>query len=413
MRDSEGVQETERAPLARAATRLRAQVSAIADDLLQQLLEGVLRPDPDGHSGIYQAGREERDSVEANLYAICSRLEHGIAGVGAPPAALQLARRLVEQRVDELTIARIYHDGQSLIWERWLLPALIEECADARALGACAQMGHHELTEYLDLVSDALLNQVRIERVRLGGPARPVDMVKGVLGGHDPGPFVLGHPLDGQHLAFICWSPADGPSAEHELDAVATAIPALVNARSHLLVTATNREVFGWVSVLPTSIPFDPSTLTMPRAEVGARVHIAVGTPHRGLAGFRASHEEARQVQEYVSAAGRMPPTFATYAQVAYESLLVCDRSAARRFAARQLGPMSADTNDMRELRRTTLAFLRCGRSYTRAAEMLTMHRNTINYRTRKAEQLLGRRLDEVAFELHAALVITECLDAN
>lgn len=403
-----------RAPLARAAIGLRARIPQIVDDLQEQLLEVVFRDTSVSDSRVYEAGREERESLEANLHAICSRLEHGIAGVGAPPAALQLAHRFVDQRIDDLTISRIYHVGQSLIWERWLLPALIEECADAaRDLGASTQLAHHELADYLDRVCDELLEQVRTERVRLGGPARAIDLVNGVLAGHDPGKFMLGHPIGGQHVAFICWTQADGTPTHHQLDAVATAIPAILNGTSRLLVTATSHEIVGWVSVPPDDHPVDLTTLSLSCAAIGPRVHVAFGTAQAGLTGFRASHHEARQVQEYVSATARVSPTLTSYAEVAYESLLMSDRARARRYSAGQLGPLGANTDDMRELRRTTLAFLRCGQSYIRTAELLTMHRNTINYRIRKVEQMLGYRLDTAALELQAALVIADCLDAR
>ena len=48
-------------------------------------------------------------------------------------------------------------------------------------------------------------------------------------------------------------------------------------------------------------------------------------------------------------------------------------------------------TEDHARLRDTLLVFLQTGGSYKATAEQLTLHKNTIQYRIRKAEESLGQ----------------------
>lgn len=58
-------------------------------------------------------------------------------------------------------------------------------------------------------------------------------------------------------------------------------------------------------------------------------------------------------------------------------------------------------------------AYLDCGRSLARAGERLHVARNTVAYRVKKAERILGRELHEQRLELECALRLTECLTAQ
>jgi hypothetical protein len=391
------------APLARVAADMRRRVSEIADDVLEQLRERLTVNHP--------ADRMALASIESNLNAICSVLEDGTAGVGAPPAALRLARELVEFDVDELLLANIYYVGHSIIWERWLFPALMAECAGAEELGVCLEIAHRELFSYLKRVSDDVIDQMRTERFRLTGPRSAIDTVTDVLSGRNPGSELRGYPMRGPHLAFIAWIPAQHPNRPRELRSAADGLADLFTAESRLIVERGPRELFGWLSVAPGSEAPSPVAVSDYCAKLPAQVHIAAGTAAPGLSGFRLSHQEAAHAMDYAYTGYREPPALIRYDQVAYEALLVSDRAAARRYAQRQLGPLGDDTDTMRQLRRTALAFLACGSSHTRTAEVLAVHRNTILHRMRRVERLLGRPLTDIAMEVHAALVISDCLD--
>ena len=56
------------------------------------------------------------------------------------------------------------------------------------------------------------------------------------------------------------------------------------------------------------------------------------------------------------------------------------------------LGGLATDDEHHARLRETLLIFLQAGGSYKTTAERLMLHKNTVQYRIRKAEESLGRR---------------------
>ena len=82
------------------------------------------------------------------------------------------------------------------------------------------------------------------------------------------------------------------------------------------------------------------------------------------------------------------------------------DLPRARAFVCRQLGPLASPDEPAERLRETVLAFLAAGGSATRVAKELYDHQNTVAYRVKRAEELLGRRVTESPIELTCALTL-------
>ena len=101
----------------------------------------------------------------------------------------------------------------------------------------------------------------------------------------------------------------------------------------------------------------------------------------------------------------------ATYPDLALEALLAEDPDAARRFAARELGPLAAGDDATVRLASTVAIFLEEGSSFVHAGRRLGIHANTVAYRVRRAESLLGRPVTERQLELRVALRLTRLLD--
>ncbi len=87
-------------------------------------------------------------------------------------------------------------------------------------------------------------------------------------------------------------------------------------------------------------------------------------------------------------------------------SLLGSDLPRARSFVASQLGPLAITGGTAERLRETVLAFLVSGRSPTRVAERLFVHKNTVAERIKRAEEMLGRGINDGPVELEAALTL-------
>jgi DNA-binding PucR family transcriptional regulator len=68
------------------------------------------------------------------------------------------------------------------------------------------------------------------------------------------------------------------------------------------------------------------------------------------------------------------------------------------------LGGLAADDEDHARLRGTLLVFLQTGGSYKATAERLMLHKNTVQYRIRKAEESLGRPVGANRHDVELAL---------
>jgi DNA-binding PucR family transcriptional regulator len=137
-------------------------------------------------------------------------------------------------------------------------------------------------------------------------------------------------------------------------------------------------------------------------------VLVAFGRPAEGLAGFRSSHAEALQAARIASLAGGTAVT--SYTKVELVSLLADDLPRARAFVTGQLGALASTAEPSQRLRETVLAFLASGGSATRVAKELYVHQNTVAYRVKRAEEMLGRKVTENPIELTCALKLAAVL---
>jgi sugar diacid utilization regulator len=126
-----------------------------------------------------------------------------------------------------------------------------------------------------------------------------------------------------------------------------------------------------------------------------ARLSIGVSVAAASAAGLRAALEEARHVRRL----GEHRPGQVRVAdadELASHALLLATvpEDLRRSFRARLLGPVIAYDREHRSDLLTTLqVFLECSGSWTRCAERLHLHVNTLRYRIGRIEQLTGRNL--------------------
>jgi DNA-binding PucR family transcriptional regulator len=74
------------------------------------------------------------------------------------------------------------------------------------------------------------------------------------------------------------------------------------------------------------------------------------------------------------------------------------------------LGPLAADEEAAARLRDTVRVFLETKRSYLETAARLHLHKNTVHYRVRKAEEMRGRPLDDDRVGVEVALLACDRL---
>jgi DNA-binding PucR family transcriptional regulator len=83
-----------------------------------------------------------------------------------------------------------------------------------------------------------------------------------------------------------------------------------------------------------------------------------------------------------------------------------------RAWVIETLGSLADDDDQHSMLRDTLRVFLQEGSSFKAAAERLTLHKNTVQYRVRKAEEGLGRPVGEDRLNVELALLASQWLGA-
>lgn len=86
-------------------------------------------------------------------------------------------------------------------------------------------------------------------------------------------------------------------------------------------------------------------------------------------------------------------------------AMLCADLESARVWVHETLGDLAVDADRYAALRETARVFLQAGGSYTATAEQLFVHRNTAQYRIRKAEEVRGRPLRDSRLDVELALL--------
>lgn len=218
----------------------------------------------------------------------------------------------------------------------------------------------------------------------------------------------LRYDLARTHIALIIWSDARAVDSDEKglLDA-ARALIRTAGCEQKLIVSGGPGVVWAWV--VPTWNSDGACIERLAALRLPAGVHAVAGPPVPGMTGFRTSHEDAAAAFALRSSSPRAHG-ITVYRDVDLLSLLLADRPRAIRFARSELGELSGADPASEEMRRTLLAYLHAGGSPNVAAQELQVSRNTVTYRVRRAEDLLGRSVGERRQHLMAALaILQEC----
>jgi DNA-binding PucR family transcriptional regulator len=84
-----------------------------------------------------------------------------------------------------------------------------------------------------------------------------------------------------------------------------------------------------------------------------------------------------------------------------------------RAWVLTMLGGLATDDEHHARLRDTLLVFLQTGGSYKTTAERLMLHKNTVQYRIRKAEESLGQPVSENRHDVELALRASRWLGSS
>jgi PucR C-terminal helix-turn-helix domain/GGDEF-like domain len=355
-------------------------------------------------------------SAHSNLATAMDIFAHGIPvdQVEVPAAAAHYVRRMAQRDVPVESLLRAYRLGGALFLQWWLNAVGRHHPAPEVLLAATQHTAAVE-TAYIDRVSETLVEIYDDERKLWGqrAAATRAVQVRTVLLDEDLDPTtaeaLTGYRMHGSHVAVVAWSTA--PDSGRDVEASAALI-AEVSGVAPLAVLADDRTLWVWISG-PKATGVDPAELDAELRRRGSPVRVALGSPGVGLVGFRSSHHEALGAQRVANIRGDDDPGVTAFADVALSVFLSRDLAATRRWVAEVLGGLALDDDPMAELRRTVLLFLQSGASLTEAAVALHLHKNTVRYRLRKAEDVRGRPISERRLDVETALLACQHLGTS
>jgi hypothetical protein len=350
-----------------------------------------------------------RVGAEGNIEQVLRlyRLGAGIDALVVPVEATAHARGMVHRGIAVPTLLRIYRIGHAWLWDSWS-QALEARIEDPDVLSAAREYSSALLFAYVDRMSDVVVETYGSERERLsrGAAQLRAETVRAILAGEVIDEEVatgrLGYALDRHHVALRMWG---GTEELRGLERAAREAAARLGSSDPLVVPMAVASLDVWwgsyeaveVAALESYEPPDG-------------IRVAFGAPGHGVAGFRRSHVEAMHAARIVTLAGGRAPAVTSYARVELVSLLASDLPRARAFVATQLGPLASGAEPAARLRDTVLAFLETGGSPTRVAKDFFVHQNTVTYRVKRVEELIGRRVTERPGELICALQLAAVL---
>lgn len=206
----------------------------------------------------------------------------------------------------------------------------------------------------------------------------------------------LGYALTGWHIGAVIW--VDSENDIGLLERAAEQVMRACGAESRLTVVAGTVALWLWIPAAATPSP----TVLADRLRGQRRVRVALGRPAKDIAGFRRTHMEAAAAQRLLA---RLDShlSIVRYEDVQLIDLISADVAAADRFVADVLGDF-LDASPV--LHQTVLVYVEEGLNRTSTAERLYTHRNTIDRRLARVDELLPRPFSANPTGVAAALTL-------
>ena len=401
--------------VADVAAAVSRRVAAVSDEVY----EVILREIPELHDD-KSVLTLLVSSVHSNVGTCLQIMQHQIdlSAVQAPTASLEYARRRAQRGTPLTALLRAYRLGHTRFSD-WLLKELAQQTRDAQMITAATLSMSKIVAGYVDQTSEEIVAAYTRERenwLRNRSTARAArirDLLSGGRINVRATEATLGYGLRQYHVGVVCWSG----------DAVAAAdnITRLEHAISHVAGKAgcygdpvfLPRDVSSAWAWLPLGIrdTFDAAGASV--AGVDGDIHFAFGDAAKGASGFRLTHRQAVAAQAVALAAGSAPPRAVTFSEVAPVAMMLGSPDLLQAWVLSTLAGLAADDELHARLRETLLAFLQSGGSYKATAERLMLHKNTVQYRIRKAEESLGRPLGENRHDVELALRASHWLGSS
>jgi DNA-binding PucR family transcriptional regulator len=401
--------------MASVAAAVSREVAAVCEDVY----EVILREIPQLHDDQVVLDLLA-SSVLSNVATCLQIMQHQIelSAVQAPAASLEYARRRAQRGTPLTALLRAYRLGHTCVSD-WLLKEVARQTSDAQMLTAATMGMSRIVAGYVDQTSEEIVAAYTKERenwLRNRSAARRArirDLLSGQRINISTTEAILGYRLRQYHVGLVCWS-ADAAAAvdnitrlEHAISRVATQAGC---AGEPVFVPRDVSSAWAW---LPLGIRDRFDAAAASTAGIDGDIYFAFGDAAKGTAGFRLTHQQAIAAQAVALAGGSAPPRAVAFSEVAPVAMMLGSADLLRAWVLSTLGGLAADDEHHARLRDTLLVFLQNGGSYKTTAERLVLHKNTVQYRIRKAEESLGRPVSENRHDVELALRASQWLGSS
>ncbi len=325
-----------------------------------------------------------------------------------PVEAVDLLRTMIVRGYDMGVLLAGYRVGRRAVWQ--YITAVIETRIADPGLRAAVLIRFWERTsQWLDHSVEQIIATYETERADFQRvtAARRAAMVRAIVAGEsvdvDASSRDLGYRLRDTHTAYVVWAGDAVPNGavDRELERSAAAIVETTGARGRLIVETGTRSLWLWAAA-SRGIDSGDSTIR-------PGIHLAVGGTYSGEDGFVRSHREALAAHALSGATGSTRPLIC-YRDVELSCITtgLAGSWAISRLVTRELGDLADPDESTTRIRTTLLRYLRnrCNAAWT--AEQMNVHPNTVRYRVRRAEQVLGHPIDARRVYVELALQVLD-----
>jgi hypothetical protein len=395
-----------------------AAVSRRAAEVSEEVYEVVLQEIPELHDDKTVLALLA-SSVHSNVGTCLQIMQHQIDldAVQAPAASLEYARRRAQRGTPLTALLRAYRLGHTCFSD-WLVKELARQATDAQMITA-ATLGMSKIVAgYVDQTSEEIVAAYTCERenwLRNRSAARAV-RIRELLSGQrinvTATEATLGYRLRQYHVGLVCWAD-EAPAAVDNVTRLERAISRVAGKAAGggdpVFLPRDESSAWAW---LPLGIrdKFDAAAAT---AGADPDIHFAFGDAAKGTTGFRLTHQQAIAAQAVALAAGSSPARVVAFSEVAPVAMMLGTSDLLRAWVLSTLADLATDDEYHARLRDTLLIFLQAGGSYKTTAERLLLHKNTVQYRIRKAEESLGRPVGENQHDVELALRASHWLGSS
>jgi hypothetical protein len=399
--------------------RVAATVSRQTATVSANVYEVILRDIPELHDDKAVLSLLA-SSVDSNVGTCLQMMQHQIelSAVRAPSASLEYARRRAQRGTPLTALLRAYRLGHTCFSD-WVLRELARQTSDVALLTATTLAMSRIVAGYVDQTSEEIVAAYTRERehwLRNRSAARAArirDLLSGQRVNVTATEATLGYRLHQYHVGLVCWA-GDATASVDDITRLEHAVGHVAEkagcSADPVFLPRDESSAWAW---LPLGLrdTFDAAAASTDGLDDD--IHFAFGDAAKDTAGFRLTHQQAVAAQAVALAAEPATPRSVAFSEVAPVAMMLGSADLLRAWVLTTLAGLAADDEHHARLRDTLLVFLRAGGSYKTTAERLTLHKNTVQYRVRKAEESLGRPVGEDQHDVELALRASHWLGSS